>query len=167
MDKIELWIRDFHKPPVYWLNGLPGTGKSTIAQTIAERTFADGQLGASFFCSQDFEDRRNLRFIFPTIATQLARRYTEFRSILVPLVQSDPEIAHESLYIQMDKLIIQPLVKSGISTVIVIDALDECEDDEPASAILSVLGQFVYKIPRVKFFVTGRPEPRIDRKSVV
>ena len=161
MDKIELWIRDFHKPPVYWLNGLQGTGKSTIAQTIAERTFADGQLGASFFCSQFFEDRRNLRFIFPTIATQLARRYTEFRSILVPLVQSDPEIAHESLYIQMDKLIIQPLVKSGISTVIVIDALDECEDDEPASTILSVLGQFVYKIPRVKFFVTGRPEPRI------
>ena len=61
----------------------------------------------------------------------------------------------------MDKLIVQPLMKSAISTVIVIDALDECKDDEPASAILSVLGQFVNKIPKVKFFVTGRPEPRI------
>ena len=50
---------------------------------------------------------------------------------------------------------------SVISTVIVIDALDECKDDEPASAILSVLGQFVNQIPRVKFFVTGRPEPWI------
>ena len=61
----------------------------------------------------------------------------------------------------MDKLIAQPLIKSAISTVIVIDALDECKDEEPASAILTVLGQFVSDIPGVKFFVTGRPEPRI------
>ena len=61
----------------------------------------------------------------------------------------------------MNKLIVQPLVESAISTVIVIDALDECKDEEPASAILSVLGQFVSKIPKVKIFVTGRPEPRI------
>ena len=61
----------------------------------------------------------------------------------------------------MDKLIVRPLEKSGISTVIVIDALDECKDEEPASAILSVLGQFASRIPKVKFFLTGRPEPRI------
>ena len=76
-------------------------------------------------------------------------------------MQSDPEIAYESLYGQMNRLIAQPLVKAAIPTVIVIDALDECKDDEPASAILSVLGQFVPKIPKVKFFVTCRPEPRI------
>jgi len=143
------------------LNGLAGTGKSTIAQTIAERVFADGQLGASFFCSRDFEDRSNLHFIFPTLAVQLARRYTDFRSIFVPLVQSDPGIAYESLYNQMNKLIVQPLMKSAISTVIIIDALDECKDEEPASAFLSVLGQFVSEIPKTKIFVTGRPEPRI------
>jgi len=61
----------------------------------------------------------------------------------------------------MNKLIVRLLVESDISTVIVIDALDECKDEEPASAILSVLGQFVSKIPKVKIFVTGRPEPRI------
>jgi len=123
--------------------------------------FADGKLGASFFCSRDFEDRSNLHLIFPTLAIQLARKYTEFRSILVPLVQSDPGVAYESLYHQMDKLIVQPLKKCTISTVIIIDALDECKDDEPASAILSVLGQFMPQIPKVKFFLTGRPEPRI------
>ena len=41
------------------------------------------------------------------------------------------------------------------------DALDECRDEEPASAILSVLGQFVAEVPTVKFFITGRPESRI------
>ncbi|KAF9643542.1 WD40 repeat-like protein [Thelephora ganbajun] len=61
----------------------------------------------------------------------------------------------------MDKLIVRPLKQSGISTVIAIDALDECKDEEPASAILSVLGRFVSQIPKVKFFVTGRPEPWI------
>ena len=161
LDEIELWTRTFSRPPVYWLNGLAGTGKSTIAQTIAERVFADGQLGASFFCSRDFEDRSNLQLIFPTLAVQLARKHPEFRSTFVPLVQSNPGITHETLYNQLNKLIVQPLQKSAISTVIVIDALDECKDEEPASVILSVLGQFVSEIPKVKFFVTGRPEPRI------
>jgi len=62
----------------------------------------------------------------------------------------------------MKKLIVQPLNQSSISTVIVIDALDECEDEESASAILSVLGRLVSEIPKVKFFLTGRPEPRIS-----
>jgi len=161
LNEIEDWVTDFNKPPVYWLNGLAGTGKSTIAKTVAERAFADGWLGASFFCSRDYSDRSDLRLVFPTLAVQLAHRYTEFRSIFVPLVQSDPGVTRESLYNQMKKLIVLPLKESAVSTVIVIDALDECKDDEPASAILSVLGQFVSRTPKVKFFVTGRPEPRI------
>ena len=46
--------------------------------------------------------------------------------------------------------------------MIVIDALDECEDEEPASAILYILDKFVYEIPEVKFLLTGRPESRIS-----
>ena len=62
----------------------------------------------------------------------------------------------------MDKLIVRPLRESAVSTVIVIDALDECKDEETPSAILSVLGQLISKVPKVKFFLTGRPEPRIQ-----
>jgi len=148
--------------PVYWLNGLAGTGKSTIAQTTAERLFADGRLGASFFCSRDFEDRRNLRHIFPTLAIQLAYRYPEFRSILIPLLRSNPGIVHESLYNQMETLIVGPLGLSGISTVVIVDALDECMDEDPQSAILSVMGRLVEGIPNVKLLITGRPEPHIQ-----
>jgi len=61
----------------------------------------------------------------------------------------------------MEKLIVQPLNQSSISTMIVIDALDECKDEEPASAILSVLGRLISEIPKVKFFLTGRPEQHI------
>ena len=162
LDKIELWIRELGVPPVYWLNGLAGTGKTAIAQTIAERTFADGQLGASFFCSRDYQGRRDLRLIFPTLAVQLARKYAGFRKIFVSTVRKKREIFRESLDIQMDKLIVEPLKESKISTVIIIDALDECVDEEPTTTILSVIGQFILGIPKVKFFVTGRPEPRIQ-----
>ncbi|KAF9649810.1 hypothetical protein BDM02DRAFT_1757335 [Thelephora ganbajun] len=161
LNEIESWARDFEKPPVFWLNGLAGTGKSTIAQTVSEQVFADGLLGASFFCSRDFEDRSDLHFIFPTLAFQLAHRYPTFRSVLVPLLRSNPDIVHESLMNQMGELIVKPLKLADVWTVIVIDALDECKDEEPQSAILSVLGRFVKRMPKVKFFITGRPEPRI------
>ena len=162
LDEIELWSKDSSTSPVYWLNGLAGTGKSTIAQTIAERIFADGRLGASFFCSRDFEDRRSLHHILPTLSFQLAHRYPEFRSILVPLLRSNPDIGHESLFNQMRMLIVEPLSSLHISTVIIVDALDECVDEEPQSAILSVMGRLVEQIPDVKFLITGRPEPRIQ-----
>jgi len=61
----------------------------------------------------------------------------------------------------MEKVIIRPLQATHIQTLIIIDALDECKDKESASAILSVLSWFTDEIPQVKFFITGRPEPRI------
>jgi len=161
LNDIELWAKDFDGSPVYWLNGLAGTGKSTIAQTVAERMFAEGLLGASFFCSRDFQDRSDMHFIFPTLAFQLAHNYPDFRSHLVSLLQSDPDVVDESLYNQMERLIVEPLQSADFSTLIVIDALDECRDEDPSSAILSVLGRLVEKIPNVKFLITGRPEPRI------
>ncbi|KAF9645553.1 hypothetical protein BDM02DRAFT_3120016 [Thelephora ganbajun] len=161
LNEIESWARDFKKSPVFWLNGLAGTGKSTIAQTVSERVFGDGLLGASFFCSRDFEDRSDLHFILPTLAFQLAHKYPTFRSVLVPLLRLNPDIVHESLMNQMEALIVEPLKSADVWMVIVIDALDECKDEEPSSAILSVLGRFVEQMPKVKFFITGRPEPRI------
>jgi len=159
--QLERWLKDEQDHHVFWLNGLAGTGKSTIAQTFAEIGFADGRLGASFFCSRDFEDRSSLQAIFPTLAFQLAYRYLPFRERLLRVLRSNPGVGRESLCSQMQKIIVGPLGASRIRTLIIIDALDECKDEEPASAILSVLSRFVDKIPNVKFFITGRPEPRI------
>ena len=159
--QIECWLTEEQGQRVFWLNGLAGTGKSTIAQTFAEMSFADGKLGASFFCSRDFEDRSNLQIIFPTLAFQLAHRYPLFRQKLLQVLRANRDVGRESLCSQMEKLIVGPLETTDIATLIIIDALDECKDDEPASAILSVLSRYVDEIPRVKFLITGRPEPRI------
>jgi len=61
----------------------------------------------------------------------------------------------------MERIIVGPLKATRTRTLIIIDALDECKDEEPASAILSILSRYVDEIPYVKFFITGRPEPRI------
>jgi len=159
--QLEDWLEDERGQRVFWLNGLAGTGKSTIAQTFADITFAEGKLGASFFCSRDFEGRSNIQAIFPTLAFQLAYRYPQVREQLLQVLRANPGIGRESLVSQMEKVIIGPLKTTRIPTLIIIDALDECKDEEPASAILSVLSRYVDEIPKVKFFITGRPEPSI------
>ena len=73
-------------------------------------------------------------------------------------MDSDAGVVDESPRDQLDKLICRPLVDSSIQTVIIIDALDECKDKESKSKILSALEDILPRIPRVKFFVTGRPE---------
>ena len=133
--QIEQWLMNKKDQRVFWLSGLAGTGKSTIAQTFAEISFADGKLGASFFCSRDFEDRSNLQAIFPTIAFQLAHRYPQFREQLLQVLRANHDVERESLSSQLEKVIVRPFKETQISTLIIIDALDECKDEEPASAL--------------------------------
>jgi len=161
LQQLEDWLENEQGQRVFWLNGLAGTGKSTIAQTFAEITFAEGKLGASFFCSRNFEDRSNIQAIIPTLAFQLAYQYPTFRKSLLQVLRTNPGIGREKLCSQMEKLIVGPFEAMKTPTLIIIDALDECRDEEPASAFLSVLSRYVDKIPLVKFFITGRPEPRI------
>ena len=158
---IDHWFANEGNQRVFWLSGLAGTGKSTIAQSFAETTSKIGKLGASFFCSRDFEDRSNLQMIFPTLAFQLACQYPHFRQKLLEVLKESPDVGHESLCSQMEKLLVGPLTSTGLTTLIIVDALDECKDKEPASALLSILSRYVDQIPTVKFFITGRPEPRI------
>ena len=159
--QLEQWLKDKQDQRVFWLNGLAGTGKSTIAQTFAEICFANGNLGASFFCSRDFSDRSTLQAIFPTLAFQLAYQYPLFREQMLKVLKANPDVGRESLHSQMEKLIVGPLEATQIQTLIIIDALDECKDENPESAILFVLSKHVDQIPKAKFFITGRPESQI------
>ena len=161
LDGIMQWVKYPQDRHVFWLNGLAGTGKSTIAQTFSETVAKAGILGASFFCSRDYLDRRELKNIFPTLAYQLACRFPTFRHNIVRVIKHDPTVASNSLISQLEDLIVGPLSSSNIACVIVVDALDECIDDQPASAFLSVLGRHVKQLSSSIFFITGRPEPRI------
>jgi hypothetical protein len=123
-----------------------------------ERSAARGRLGASFFCCHDFQDRCNIRLIFPTLAYYLTLQSSENRAAHIPIISENPDIGRESLAFQLDNLIVRPLQSTGIYVTFIINALDECEDHQPASAILSLLSRCIESIPFAKFFITGRPE---------
>ena len=47
---------DGKQPNIFWLNGQAGTGKSTVAYTVAQWSHKKKALGASFFCSRSDAD---------------------------------------------------------------------------------------------------------------
>ncbi|KAF8751702.1 WD40 repeat-like protein [Rhizoctonia solani] len=51
-----------------WMNGMAGTGKTTIAYTVCTELKSKNQLGASFFCSRTIPECRRVKHIIPSIA---------------------------------------------------------------------------------------------------
>ena len=161
LGEIGSWARDFEQPSVYWLNGLAGTGKSTIALTLAKKIEGDdGGWVCKFFCSRKSEGSGKPLNIFSVLARLLAHKYTAFGLMYILAIDSNPGILDSPPRDQMNELLIEPLKKSGISAVIMIDGLDLC-DKETVSAILGSLAESAPKIPQVKFLITSRPTPHI------
>jgi hypothetical protein len=82
LKEIYNWVDSEAEQCIFWLNGLAGTGKSTIARTVARRYFEQKRLGVSFFFSRGGGDVGHAAKFFTSIAVQLAynapslRRYT-------------------------------------------------------------------------------------------
>ncbi|KAF3278881.1 hypothetical protein TWF970_004425 [Orbilia oligospora] len=133
---------------IFWLSGVAGTGKSTISRTIAKRLEKKGQLGASFFFRRGEKDRGRAARLFTTIAFQLAHTVGVGRNIQ-RAIEADPGIPKMNIAEQFEKLILQPL--SGLSgtgielrhtrVIILIDALDECDDERDQEEIVFLLSQ--------------------------
>ncbi|KAI0363168.1 hypothetical protein BV20DRAFT_187783 [Pilatotrama ljubarskyi] len=153
------------KNPIFWINGLAGTGKSTLAQTIAMWCEEGNFLGASFFCARD-GDRSNVQLIFCTIAHQLGLLHRGFHAALSAAVKADPDIHASLVSRQLQKLLVEPLrmVKSQGSFpeyAVILDALDECKDEEAVSVVLKALSLHVAELGPLRFVITSRPVPNV------
>ena len=174
LEKIRNWAKDcsINSPPVYWLNGPAGTGKSTIAYTIAH-DFDDDSASAkshrilmgTFFCSRQLEDTRRQKYIIPTLVHQLAHRSRSFAQAL----DTNKLDAFDVVSKQITDLLVNPWKKSAAErpkelppSLIIIDALDEIED-EGGSKLLKDLLQVIHQndLRGLKFLVTSRPDPSI------
>ena len=137
------WAFDSDARQVYWMNGHAGSGKSTIAQSFAEWLSAQHKLGASFFCSRESNIRSDYKTIFPTLAYQLAQpshlASSKYRKALLRALKKNPDIASLTLQNQLEELLVKPVVDSDLTTILVIDALDECRDNNSTSIVLSFL----------------------------
>jgi len=180
---IEKWAKDPKAPPIYWLAGMAGTGKTAIAWTVCWRASADDKIifGGSFFCSRStgLAAQRDVRCIVPTLAQLLARQSPKFAKALAEELTRDPEVLQKQVGAQVERLLYKPLLalkNSRIPIVFVIDALDECggpqtgdeafdnaESHRIVSDTLEALvsfSRFPVKLP-VKFLLTSRPETHI------
>ena len=149
---------------IFWINGSAGTGKTTIAYTMANSWHAKQILGASFFCSRDDAACSNPKLIFPSVAYQLGQFNPLFRDEVSKVVKSNPEIGYSSLSNQLERLIVNPLKilgKSFPSCMVVIDALDECKDIGTTSEVLAVIALYVKELLQIHFLLTSRPEKKI------
>ncbi|KAH7265754.1 hypothetical protein B0J15DRAFT_534068 [Fusarium solani] len=141
---IFIWIDHPGSKIIFWLNGMAGTGKSTISRTIARSWSKQGDLGASFFFRRGETDRGNLSKVVSTLACQLARNVPGVASVIKKALDADPAIGP---LLEVGKA---PIIPSSV--VIVIDALDECERDADIRLLINVLS------PRLRVFLTSRPE---------
>ncbi|CUA76133.1 WD repeat-containing protein 90 [Homo sapiens] [Rhizoctonia solani] len=158
------WADSSSPGSVYWMSGMAGTGKTTIAYSLCQELDASRRLAASFFCSRLLPECRNVSLIIPSIAYQLARCSHPFRFVLSGILENDPDVHTRLPHLQFDALISQPLLKVKDTLpdhfTVVIDALDECDDKESTSQMLDVLLTKSSGLP-VRFVVSSRPEPEI------
>jgi hypothetical protein len=178
LDDIVTWAKNTSSdsPNVYWLFGHAGSGKTTIAYTIARRFEFAGDskdtviLGGNFFCSRQFEQTRLSRYIIRTIVYHLALKCKPFADALNRSGRLDT--ITQNLRTQLDGLLFGPWEESEAARradtstpphyLIVIDALDEI-DGTGGSDFLRDLVNVINKsnekcLSGLKFFVTSRSD---------
>ncbi|CAE6444965.1 unnamed protein product [Rhizoctonia solani] len=164
LNALDSWSKDSSTTSVYWMSGMAGTGKTTIAATLSDTLFKRKQLGASFFCTRTSPECSSIDRVVPTLAYQLARYSRPFQAVLGRVLENDPDIGTRAISLQFERLIREPLleIRNTVpnNTIIIIDALDECKDHGGVKTLLDALFQHAPSLP-VKFFFTSRPEPDI------
>lgn len=165
LQQVMEWAASPNQKFIFWLNGMAGTGKSTISRTVAKSLKDTNRLGASFFFKRGEGDRGNASKFFPTLTRQLVLNIPGLSSCVQKALSKDPEIASKSLGEQFDKLLLQPLLdldrpgQAAQTVVIVIDALDECEHDHDIRNIIQLLPRLQKaNIICLRVFLTSRPE---------
>ncbi|RSM18537.1 hypothetical protein CDV31_002673 [Fusarium ambrosium] len=165
LDTIAKWAGDPDSDTIFWLNGMAGTGKSTISRTIAHSFAQQRTLGASFFFKRGERDRGNASRLFSTIAAQLIVRLPEIGPLAIKAIEDEPDLPNKFIQEQFEKLILDPLqeldknISGSRALVLIIDALDECDRDADVRLIINILTRLKpLTVIKVKAFVTSRPE---------
>ncbi|PPQ94781.1 hypothetical protein CVT25_008374, partial [Psilocybe cyanescens] len=169
LNTLETWASDTDSDKVYWMVGMAGIGKSTIAHTFCEILEAKNMLGGSFFASRASEKTSNARLIIPVIAHALARSSPPIRIKVVNAIKDDSTLAeptYRNIREQFKKLVYDPIQTTAGAVdkpykVVVIDAVDECGNLEVVASFIKLVLQSASKIP-LKVFISSREESEIS-----
>lgn len=178
LDDISNWVNDQKEGAsnVMWISGGAGTGKSTIAHTIARRFSELGSLGSCFSFDKNAAGDRRHEKIFSTIARDLADVDPTIKSALSAVLHNAPASVKstsdvfqqwETFVLETVRTIYDRSSETSAASIIgpiliIIDALDESGDDiKTRSTLLSILcgdKGYIQKLPRnFRVLVTSRP----------
>ncbi|TFK62344.1 hypothetical protein BDN72DRAFT_395449 [Pluteus cervinus] len=141
--------------PVRLISGWAGTGKTTIAQTLAEYWAKQGQLGGSFFFSRSSGARSETGLVATTLLHQFLQTFG-----------ADMDLGSNTRSGAWDTLV-ELLVSTSPSlpqpVVIVIDGLDECSStDRQVSLLRQILSSLDRLGSSIKFLISCRPERHLE-----
>jgi hypothetical protein len=152
---------------IMWLHGAAGAGKSAIMQSIAELCETAQIPLASFFFFRTDPTRNSTTSFIATLVYQLIQLLPQVQDEIFGIIENNPLIFEQSLKYQLERLIIQPLLRvrkhfKGFF-VILIDGLDECIERAHQVDLIQLLGTLSRSrtIP-VVFLVASRREPQIE-----
>ncbi|KIK66543.1 hypothetical protein GYMLUDRAFT_118121, partial [Collybiopsis luxurians FD-317 M1] len=133
LEEIKAWAMssDPNSPSAYWISGMAGTGKSTIAMSTCQILRSQNILAGSFFCSRQIAECRDYRRIIPTLCYQLAKVSYAFEAALGASLTKDSDVVYKEPSKQIEHLLMEPwekitrIINRG-PLIFIIDALDEC-----------------------------------------
>ncbi|KAJ7584026.1 hypothetical protein C8J56DRAFT_952444 [Mycena floridula] len=152
-----------------WLHGVAGSGKSTVANTVAHIFFNLQRLMASFRFTTQTNDPSQL---FGNIVYQMARYSMSLRNEIMNTIDLHGDMSSYPLRNQLKTFIVDTLKLVAFSgpVLIVIDALDEAgssndgspESGERRDEMLEALAAEIPQLPSyVKVLIVSRDEPDI------
>ncbi|KAJ7627329.1 hypothetical protein FB45DRAFT_1060062 [Roridomyces roridus] len=169
LDDIRQWasIPSADSSSLFWLSGVAGSGKSTIATTVAESFRGLERLGAFLFFDRNHQVQSHPDGVIRTLAYWLAQINPHIAGAISAAIQRDPAIVNAPIRTQFQLLLLEPLqsVESRIEgpIIVILDALDECGDPASRAGLLFVVSTELPRLPKnFRFFITSRAEKDIS-----
>ena len=166
LEEIKDWACGTTQQCIYWLQGMAGTGKSTITLTAARQLRHLSLAVVSFFFKRGAGDLAYGQKLIPTVVHQMAYQSRWLRHHVTAAIMKDPNLGKTAgLREQYERLLKKPLetlrsAKHGTRPfVVLIDALDECENKDD-------IGNFLQRLATtndlsslgLRILITSRPE---------
>ena len=161
------WLDDRSSPNrVLVISGNAGMGKSVIAGEMCKRMQESERFSGSHFCQHDKARHRKPKVMLQSLASHMSYYLPEYRRALVEQLSRNLGLEMNDMEVGdlFELLFEEPLRKvrdPGVTSLIVIDALDESEY-QGRNELLEVISNYFNKLPLwIRFLVTTRPEMNI------
>ncbi|KLO07814.1 hypothetical protein SCHPADRAFT_632645 [Schizopora paradoxa] len=178
LEEIKAWAVKDGQPQIMWISGLAGTGKSTIAKTIATWAAEEGILGGNYFFSRDMMELRKSSHVIPTIAYHLSAHDDSLTMhISKTLVERNGHVLNQEIAEQFRRLIEEPLRQTYAPTItrkrtlLIVDGMDECDNPKDVEMIIHRLSSLFSSpdVPNahIRILLVSRPERHIRAALLV